>query len=377
MPALGSRVLILWDDWNGRRASSGSAREHLDATLDWILAAYVATRKQGVSAAFSLLSGWSPAYLETTGYLIPTLYSVAELENRPEFSEVATDLAEWLVDNQLASGGIPGGVGYGGRPIAFDTGQALFGLMDAYRKTHRSEFLSAACKAGDFLLNSLDEGGCYKRNLWLDTIHTYDVRISWALLLLAAETGEVKYRQSAERNLEWTLQQQMNSGMFQHNAFVPNTAVYTHLLAYTLRGLTECALIMGRDYVLEAVRHGLAKPLEDLKNRSVLPGAYAEDWRGDWRWTCPPGNCQMAIVFHRAAVIDQCQSAYNEAFQHLLETVKATQSLHSAHPGIRGGIKGSDPIWGPYQRFRFPNWGAKFFSDALLIEIHGKGGTFG
>ena len=192
-PAVGSLARILWDDWRGKRFPSVSAREHLAATQDWILAAHSATRRQGISASFSLLSGWAPAYLETTGYLIPTLYSVAELENRPGLAKVATELAEWLLKNQLASGGIPGGVGAEGAPIAFDTGQALFGLLDAFRKTRRSEFLSRACRAGDFLVDSLNEEGCYARNLWLDTIHAYDVRISWALLLLADETGEVKY----------------------------------------------------------------------------------------------------------------------------------------------------------------------------------------
>ena len=55
---------------------------------------------------------------------------MAELENRPGLAKVATELAEWLLKNQLASGGIPGGVGAEGAPIAFDTGQALFGLLD-------------------------------------------------------------------------------------------------------------------------------------------------------------------------------------------------------------------------------------------------------
>ena len=165
--------------------------------------------------------------------------------------------------------------------------------------------------------------------------------------------------------------------MFQHNAFISNTPVFTHLLAYTLRGLIECGSILERYDVWEAIRKGFARPLEDLKRRGALPGAYAEDWSGDWRWTCPAGNCQMAIAFHRAAALDQGQSEHIEAFQRLVETVKATQALCSSHPGVRGGVKGSDPIWGPYQRFRFPNWAAKFFSDALMIEIHGKGGAFG
>ena len=34
----------------------------------------------------------------------------------------------------------------------------------------------------------------------------------------------------------------------------------------------------------------------------------------------------------------------------------------------RGGIKGSHPIWGGYDPFRYPNWAAKFFVDALLAS---------
>ena len=55
----------------------------------------------------------------------------------------------------------------------------------------------------------------------------------------------------------------------------------------------------------------------------------------------------------------------------LLDRVKATQNLTSANPGVRGGIKGSQPIWGRYHRLMFVNWGAKFLADALMTEIEG------
>ena len=58
-PAVGSLARILWDDWRGKRFPSVSTREHLAATQDWILAAHSATRRQGISASFSLLSGWA------------------------------------------------------------------------------------------------------------------------------------------------------------------------------------------------------------------------------------------------------------------------------------------------------------------------------
>jgi methionyl-tRNA formyltransferase len=42
----------------------------------------------------------------------------------------------------------------------------------------------------------------------------------------------------------------------------------------------------------------------------------------------------------------------------------------SRHPGIRGGVPGSDPIWGDYLYMALPSWGAKFLIDALLAK-HG------
>jgi hypothetical protein len=36
---------------------------------------------------------------------------------------------------------------------------------------------------------------------------------------------------------------------------------------------------------------------------------------------------------------------------------------------VRGAIAGSAPIWGAYSRFEFPNWAAKFFADALMMDL--------
>ena len=35
---------------------------------------------------------------------------------------------------------------------------------------------------------------------------------------------------------------------------------------------------------------------------------------------------------------------------------------------IRGGIAGAYPIWGGYERLGYPNWAAKFFADALMLQ---------
>ena len=48
--------------------------------------------------------------------------------------------------------------------------------------------------------------------------------------------------------------------------------------------------------------------------------------------------------------------------------LKTTQKL-DGDPDELGGIKGSHPIDGGYHPWQYPNWAAKFFADALMIEM--------
>jgi hypothetical protein len=51
-----------------------------------------------------------------------------------------------------------------------------------------------------------------------------------------------------------------------------------------------------------------------------------------------------------------------------LSLLKRCQRLRD-HEVARGAIAGSVPIWGAYSRFEFPNWAAKFFADALMMDL--------
>lgn len=46
-----------------------------------------------------------------------------------------------------------------------------------------------------------------------------------------------------------------------------------------------------------------------------------------------------------------------------------TQRLEDEDVVVRGAIPGSAPMWGAYSRFEFPNWAAKFFADALMMDM--------
>ena len=52
-----------------------------------------------------------------------------------------------------------------------------------------------------------------------------------------------------------------------------------------------------------------------------------------------------------------------------LAFLKGNQRLADPDPAVRGAIAGSAPIWGRYSMFEFPNWAAKFFADALMVDL--------
>jgi hypothetical protein len=52
-----------------------------------------------------------------------------------------------------------------------------------------------------------------------------------------------------------------------------------------------------------------------------------------------------------------------------LSLLQRSQRLHDRDEVARGAIAGSVPIWGAYSRFEFPNWAAKFFADALMMDL--------
>ena len=43
--------------------------------------------------------------------------------------------------------------------------------------------------------------------------------------------------------------------------------------------------------------------------------------------------------------------------------------MEIATPSYEVRIAGSQPIWGRYSMFEFPNWAAKFFADALMMDL--------
>jgi hypothetical protein len=179
---------------------------------------------------------------------------------------------------------------------------------------------------------------------------------------------ETELVDAAKRNLDWALSQQTASGWYATNAFVPERSPFTHTIAYAIRGFLECGVqLQESSYIDSALKagRGIAKM---QRQDGWLAGTYRDGWVADANYACLTGIAQMSLNWTRMAQITGDESFRANA-RAGLAYLKSTQRLNDADPVVNGGIAGSSPIWGDYSRFEYPNWAAKFFADALMMDM--------
>lgn len=340
---------------------------HLVAAIDWVERAYAATGDGGISKGFDLLRNrWAPSYPETTGYTIPTLLNAAVALDRPELRALALSLADYLLKNTTPEGGVAHWASSTSYPIVFDTGQVMFGWLAAFDASGDERYLQAAVRAGDWLVSLQHPSGSWKDYQHLDVEKVIDTRVAWALIELHQHTNQNAYQQAAVRNLEWALQSQDADGWFRHCVFVEGEDPFTHTLAYTAEGLFECGCLLNEVRYIEAARLTADALLTRQHPDGRLPSTYSSAWRETSRSSCLTGNCQMSCLWLRFYETSGNRTYYDAAKKAIM-FVARTQNLTTSNPNIRGAIAGSYPIYGRYERFKYPNWAAKFFIDALLM----------
>lgn len=350
----------------------GSSLEHLESTINWLCAAQDATSAGGVSAFYDIRAGeWGPLYPETTGYIIPTFYSYADFSGDDSFLSRANRMADWLLTVQLENGAFPIGPlwsDWDRKPIVFDTGQVLHGLIHAFKRTNELRYLKAARRAGDWLVDILESDGSWRRHTSLDHVHTFNVRTSWALLLLAQVSNQETYREAAVKNLLWSIDQQDKDGWFRDAGFKPNEAPLTHTIAYTIEGLFESGRLLEDQRMINAARLAADKLKEKQEADGYLRARYDRGWQSNLTWSCLTGNAQIAGIWFGLYEITG-DDDYLQAAVRANLYLKERQPRNSKLPGVSGGIFGSYPLFADYEPYRNLNWAAKFFADSLLLEI--------
>ncbi len=347
------------------RADTGSDEAHLAAAVDWLRRSQDASPGGGSAATYNLLLGWEAPYPETTGYVVPTLYAYADRDPDGDAFDRATAMAEWLLSVQRADGSFPEGTGETGAPNVFNTGQAVFGLVEAHRRTGEKAYADAVRSACDWLVVVQDDDGVWRQHDYENAVHSYATRVAWALLEGASilDDRATTYRDAARRNLDWALENRRANGWFDRAAFVDGDDPDLHTIAYTIRGLLEGGIRLDDRELIDAAK-GSADVLLELQQRTgPLTGTYDADWNGTW-YHCLTGNAQMGVIWLRLFELT-AEEDYLIAARNAAEFLKRHQSLDGPVP-IRGAIPGSYPHVGNYLYLRYPNWATKFLADLLL-----------
>ncbi len=341
--------------------------EALQKAMKWLCYAQDRGGGGGVSEGYDLRKGWLPPFPETTGYIVPTFLDYYHFTGDSMYKNRAVEMLEWLLSVQRDNGAISGIIEGAKSPLVFDTGQVLLGFVRGYKETNEERYLAAAEKAGDWLVSIQNPDGKWDRNVYQNIVHSYNVRVAWALLELNEILPKKKYFNAANRNVVWTLTQQQDNGWFNYNKFEKNTPVYTHALGYVTRGILEAGILLNNPNFISAAQKTADILLSLQRENGALPGSFDSKWNPTTRSVCLTGSAQVGIVWLRFYQITSASKYFNAAKLGNSFLIKTQERI--PFPSLRGAVKGSHPIYGNYLTFVYPNWAAKFFVDALLLEI--------
>lgn len=323
----------------------------------------------GVAHHYSLVSGWSSSYPETTGYIIPTMLAYARLRADVVALERAKRMLDWLTSIQLPGGGFQAStIGARVVPVTFNTGQILIGFASGVREF--GEYREAMLRAADWLVATQDSDGCWRRFPTPYAVpgeKAYETHVAWGLLQAAHLVPHKPYAEAALANIRWALKKQRANGWFESCCLSDPSQPLTHTIGYALRGIIEAYRFTDTESFLLAAQKTADGLLTAVGNDGFLPGRLRPDWRGSVKWASLTGSAQVALCW---LLLYQStgERRYRDAAFLVNEYVRRTLKIDGP-PETRGAIKGSYPVNGEYNPYQYPNWACKFFVDANMLEV--------
>jgi hypothetical protein len=351
--------------------------KHLEAALGWLERAQDATPDDGFARAYSLTwnpyfraAGWQPSYPETTGYIIPTLYTAAHFLKRPALAQRATRAAHWEIAVQLRNGAVQGGViGQPQSPAVFNTGQVIFGWLAALEETGDEAFADAVRRAGEFLVGVEVDGQWRKGNSQYARADAtaYNARTAWALAEAGLVLREPSFTDCAARVLASVAAAQTDNGWFRNCCLNDPEHPLLHTIAYTVRGLLEGGRILEDAQLMARASRAAEVLASHVRADGWMAGRFDSGWRAAVSWSCLTGEAQCANNWLRLHQITG-NPAWLEPVAPVIGYLKRRQNRLSKNDGVRGGIPGSAPIDAEYGRHEVLNWATKYFADALMRD---------
>ena len=347
-------------------------KDHLLETSEW-LKKTIDPATGGSRAYYSLLSGWSSPYPETTGYIIPTMINAGKFLNKNEYIDLSINMGKWLLSIQLDRGAWQGGVyskNGSAKPSVFNTGQILKGMTALYKLTGEQKWLDSATKGAEWLQKGVNKNGFWDFNDYrAEKTPSYYSHVAWPMLEVWKLTGDTKIKESAIRILDYILSNRLENGSFKNWGFENSRPAFTHTIAYTIRGLQESGLLLNSWHKYGvSTNKALDKLLKKAEfNNGRLPGAYKPGWKPVNHYSCLTGNLQTAICLILMEEKLNDLRIINAAAK-MIDWVCDRKNLIPSRK-LKGAITGSWPIYGKYMFLRFPNWASKYFCDSIMKLI--------
>jgi Squalene-hopene cyclase C-terminal domain len=368
----GPAKMAHWRDHFGPPANDLGVERAIEAAVAWLGCAQdnAAPQDGGVARHFSLITGWSASYPETTGYIVPTMLEYARSYGQEAARQRAKRMLDWLVSIQFPNGAFQAGMVDAKPlvPVTFNTGQILLGLASGAHE-FRDEYREAMLRAADWLVETQDADGCWRRYptpFARPGEKTYETHVAWGLLEAARLEPHKPYAAAALANVRWALGFQRESGWFEQCCLTDPSQPLSHTLGYALRGLVEAYRFTREAALLHACQKTADGLLTAVRGDGFLPGRLQADWRGAVRWSCLTGSAQIAIcwllLYQETGKIEYRDAAF-AVNRYVRRTMRS-----DGPPEIRGAIKGSFPIYGDYGPYQYLNWACKFFIDSNLLE---------
>jgi hypothetical protein len=350
--------------------------DHLLEALAWLMRAHNAMPYGGLSRGYSFgwnpyfpKRGWQPAHPKTTGGIIPTLFDCAIALGREELRQIAVGLANWLIKIQLPSGAIRGGA-LDEPPSSgiLNTAQAIIGWTRAFQETETQRYAEAARRASDFLLQRHDPED--SRDLDPSPSAGEDSivcrsRTGWALIQVGIVLEEYQYCAAGDKEVLLCLQRQQPNGWFVDSHPGDSDSSLVQTIAHCLEGILQSSLILDNKRYFNSAKKSADALLSHIRDDGSLSGLFASDWTPRASWSCLLGDALMASIWIKLHGLTG-KKTYLKAAHRMIVFLKKTQNCTTAHPGLRGGIKGSFPCDGEFGRYQTLSAGSKYFIDSLL-----------
>jgi len=375
---------LIYREWTRANSDSPSFKEARETKVDnfriakslymaveWLLRAQFNMPDYGFGS-YRIGKGWTSSYPETTGYIIPTLMTYANLKNENEIRNCCVRAANWLIEIQRPSGGWQGETLEEKRSeVVFNTGQIIRGLISVYEYNKDEKYLNAAIKAADWLCDIQENDGSWVKNAFMNVARVYDSYVDVPLLEMHKITGKEIYKEKAIKNLDWIVDtQQKSNGWFQNcdNTIKHNNKPILHTIAYTIDGLINAGKLLNEQKYIQAGQKAANRLLDRYNIDRILYGRYDKNWNGS-QLPILTGYAQMAINWMNLYHITDNKAYLNGALEINRQLVWLQRADDCSLEAVRGALSGSFPIWGKYEPFSYPNWATKYFVDALLLEV--------